>query len=97
MYSELEFFKQRERIRPTFEHDLLYSHLKVFPNYIEHFLMPYTKINPEIKYLNVRPETIKFLQENVGRTLDGINQSNILYDPSQGNGNKNKNKEVGPN
>ena len=35
----------------------------------------------EIKDLNVRPETIKLLEENMGRTLDDINQSNILYDP----------------
>ena len=35
-----------------------------------------------IKELNVRPETVKFLEENIGRTLDGINQSKILYDPS---------------
>ena len=34
-----------------------------------------------IKDLNVRPETIKFLEENTGRTLDDINQSKILYDP----------------
>ena len=33
-----------------------------------------------IKELNVRPETVKFLEENIGRTLDGINQSKILYD-----------------
>ena len=66
---------------------------------LEHFLTSYTKINSKlIKDLNIRPETIKLQEENIGKILSDIDHSRILYDPPPRMLEiKAKNKQMGPN
>ena len=64
---------------------------------LEHFLTPYTKINSKwVKDLKVRLDTIKLLEENIGRTLFDINHSKIFLNPPP-RVMKIKNKQMGPN
>ena len=63
---------------------------------VEHSLTPYTTINPKwIKDPKVRADTIKLIEENIGRTLSDINHSKIFFNPLPND--ENKNKQMGPN
>jgi len=58
---------------------------------LNHFLIPFTKINSKwIKDLNVRPETIKILEENIGSMHFDVSLSNIILDKSQAKATKAK-------
>ena len=64
---------------------------------LEHSLIPYTKITSKwIKDLNVRPDTIKLLEENIGRTAFNINCNNIFLAPSPRVMEIKKYKQMGP-
>ena len=65
---------------------------------LEYTHTPCTKINSKwLKYLNIRKDTIKLLEENIGKTFSDINHTDVLRSVPQGNRNNHKNKPMGPN
>ena len=101
MYSQLIFDKAGKSIQ--WKKDNLFSkwcwenwEVTCRRMYLDHFLTPYTKINPKwMKHLNVRQEILKILEEKTGSNLFDLGHSSFLLD-SGGKGDKNKNELLGP-